>query len=94
MYAIIVYDTESKNCSKLHKTLKRFLNWNQNSVFEGELTEAQLFDIKKLLQEKRAGGSSIILYELKDGKNLKKTILGEQKGNTTNILQQKCTICG
>jgi CRISPR-associated protein Cas2 len=86
MYAIIVYDTESKNCSKLHKTLKRFLNWNQNSVFEGELTEAQLFDIKKLLQEKRAGGSSIILYELKDGKNLKKTIHGEQKGNTTNIL--------
>jgi CRISPR-associated protein Cas2 len=86
MYAIIVHDTESKNCSKLHKTLKRFLNWNQNSVFEGELTEAQLFDIKKLLQEKRAGGSSIILYELKDGKNLKKTIHGEQKGNTTNIL--------
>jgi hypothetical protein len=31
------------------------------------------------LQEKRAAGSSIILYELKDGKNLKKTVLGEQK---------------
>ena len=86
MYAIIVYDTESKNCAKLYKTLKRFLNWNQNSVFEGELTEAQLFDIKKLLQEKRAVGSSIIVYELKDGKNLKKSILGEQKGNTCNIL--------
>ena len=86
MYAIIVYDTESKNCSKLHKTLKRFLNWNQNSVFEGELTEAQLFDIKKLLQKKRAASSSIILYELKDGKNLKKTFLGQQKGNTSNIL--------
>ena len=78
--------TESKNRSKLHKTLKRFLNWNQNSVFEGELIEAQLFDIKKLLQKKRAASSSIILYELKDGKNLKKTVLGQQKGNTSNIL--------
>jgi CRISPR-associated protein Cas2 len=86
MYTIIVYDTLSKNCSKLHKTLKRFLNWNQNSVFEGELTEAQLFDIKKLLHEKRAADSSIIVYELKDAKNLKKTILGEPKGNTSNII--------
>jgi CRISPR-associated protein Cas2 len=86
MYAIVVYDTESKNCSELHKTLKRFLNWNQNSVFEGELTEAQLFDIKKLLQKKRAADSSIIIYELKDGKNLRKTVLGQQKGNTSNIL--------
>jgi CRISPR-associated protein Cas2 len=85
MYAIVVYDTQSKNCSKLYKTLKRFLNWNQNSAFEGELTEAQLFDIKKLLQKKRAAGFSIILYELKDGKNLKKTILGKQKGNSSNI---------
>jgi CRISPR/Cas system-associated endonuclease Cas1 len=51
-----------------------------------EMTEAQLFDTKKLLQKERATGSSIILYELKDVKNLKKTILGEQKGNTSNIL--------
>ena len=83
---LVIGNSQSKNCSKLHKTLKRFLNWNQNSVFEGELTEAQLFDIKKLLQKKRAASSSVILYELKDGKNLKKTVLGQQKGNTSNIL--------
>jgi CRISPR-associated protein Cas2 len=86
VYAIIVYDTPSKNCSRLYKTLKRFLNWNQNSVFEGEVTEAQLFDIKKLLQEKRAEGSSIIVYELKEPKNLKRTIIGDPKGNRSNVI--------
>jgi len=86
VYAIIVYDTPSKNCSLLHKTLKRFLNWNQNSVFEGEVTEGQLFDIKKLLQERRAEGSSIIVYELKEPKNVKRTIIGDVKGNRSNVI--------
>jgi CRISPR-associated protein Cas2 len=72
MYAIIVYDTESKNCSKLHKTLKRFLNWNQNSVFEGELTEAQLFDIKKLLQEKEPAALRSFSMNLRTEKTLRK----------------------
>jgi CRISPR-associated protein Cas2 len=86
VYVIIVYDTPSKNCSCLCKILKRFLNWHQNSVFEGEVTEAQLFDIKKLLQERRAKGSWIIVYELKEPKNVKRTVIGDAKGNRSNVI--------
>jgi len=55
-------------------------------VFEGEITEAQLFDIKKLLQEGRAKDSSIIVYEFKEPKNVKRTIIGDAKGNRSNVI--------
>ena len=71
---------------KASQNLKTVLKLEPKFGLEGELTEAQLFDIKKLLQEKRAADSSIIVYELKDAKNLKKTVLGEPKGNTSNII--------
>lgn len=37
MYVIIVYDIEEDRVDRVNKILKRFLNWRQNSVFEGEL---------------------------------------------------------
>jgi CRISPR-associated endonuclease Cas2 len=40
MYVLIVYDVEVKKVTKVHKFLKLHLHWVQNSVFEGELTEA------------------------------------------------------
>jgi CRISPR-associated protein Cas2 len=86
MYVIVVYDTASKNCPKIHKILKRFLHWNQNSVFEGEITEGQFFDIRKLLEKEIAEESSVILYQLKEPKNVRKIILGREKGNTSNIV--------
>lgn len=50
MYVIIVYDTEHDNCVKLHKQLKKYLFWNQNSVFEGTVTVAQYAKIKHILE--------------------------------------------
>lgn len=51
MYVIIVYDTEHDNCVKLHKQLKKYLFWNQNSVFEGTVTVAQyaILEIESLI---------------------------------------------
>jgi len=86
MYLIIVYDTEKNNCVKLHKLLKRFLNWNQNSVFEGNVTEAQYVEIRTLLEEKRAAESFITFYAIDSAKLLKKEELGQSRGNTSNIL--------
>ncbi len=42
MYVLIVYDVAVERVTKAHKCLKRFLHWRQNSVFEGELTEAKI----------------------------------------------------
>jgi len=86
MYVIIVYDTEHDNCVKLHKLLKKYLFWNQNSVFEGNVTVAQLKKIKYLLNAVRAEDSHIIFYSVENEKWLCREELGEAKGNTSNIL--------
>lgn len=86
MYLIVVYDTEKTNCVKLHKFLKKYLFWNQNSVFEGRVTVAQYKNIKQLLDEHRAENSHITLYSMDSEKLLRKEELGEGRGNTSNIL--------
>lgn len=86
MYVIIVYDTEAKNCAALHNYLKKYLNWNQNSVFEGSITQAQYVKVKDILEEKRANKSHIVLYSMENEKLLTREELGEGDGNTSNIL--------
>lgn len=39
MYTIVVYDVGEKRVAKVCKYLRTVLQWMQNSVFEGELTE-------------------------------------------------------
>ena len=79
MYLIIVYDTEHDNCVKLHKLLKRCLFWNQNSVFEGNVTDSQFVKIKNLLNEIRAEDSHITLYSVASEKLLRREQLGEMR---------------
>lgn len=42
MYVILVYDIGEKRVSKMLKHCRKYLNWIQNSVFEGEITEVKL----------------------------------------------------
>ena len=48
MFVIVTYDVGEKRVNKIRKKLKMYLIWTQNSVFEGEITEAKL---KKCLAE-------------------------------------------
>ena len=55
MYVILVYDIKSddggaKALSKTFKICKKYLTHIQNSVFEGELSEAQLLKLKMELK--------------------------------------------
>ena len=86
MFLIIVYDTEKQNCAKLHKLLKKYLFWNQNSVFEGNVTEAQFREIKFLLQEKCVPESHISIYAVEHERFVQKEEIGIPRGNTSNIL--------
>ena len=65
MYIILVYDIEVPRVVKVCKYLRQHLNWIQNSVFEGELTKAQLARVKSGLSaiidtEK----DSVIIFQL------------------------------
>ena len=60
MYVLIVYDISVERVTKVRKCLKRYLNWRQNSVFEGELTEAQIETVKSYLQKNQFAKSLTI----------------------------------
>ena len=87
MYVLIVYDVGVERVTKAHKFLKRHLHWVQNSVFEGEATEAQIETIKaglrRLLDDKT---DSVILYTARDQRWLKREQIGRERGATDNLL--------
>lgn len=67
MYYIVVYDVEEKRVNKICKLLRRYLHWVQNSVFEGELTEGKLSELKsKISQVIDPKVDSVIIYTLWD----------------------------
>ena len=87
MYVLIVYDVEVKRVTKAHKFLKRHLHWVQNSVFEGEVTDAQLATIKAGLKGFLDSElDSVLIYTARDQRWMSKEILGKERGETGNIL--------
>lgn len=87
MYVILVYDIGQKRVGKMLKLCRRYLNWIQNSVFEGEMTEVQL---KELLHEARRimneDEDSLILFKNRDKKWLDKEIVGVERQSTEDFL--------
>lgn len=49
MYVVIVYDVGVDRVNKVRTFLRQYMNWVQNSVFEGELTKAELLKVKSTL---------------------------------------------
>ena len=87
MYVILVYDVGKKRVGKMLKLCRRYLNWIQNSVLEGEITDVKL---KELLSE--AGKimdkekDSIILFKSRQEKWLEKTVVGREKNELDNLI--------
>ena len=87
MYVIVVYDIEVKRVGKVCKYLRQHLNWVQNSVFEGELTKAQLVRVKSgliaIIDEDK---DSVLIYKMRDLKWVDKETVGIDKNPATNLL--------
>jgi len=82
MYVIAVYDMDVKRVGKMLKLTRRYLNWIQNSVFEGELTEAGLLEYKaeaKALMNPKT--DSLIIFTSREEKWLKKEVIGKEKNS-------------
>lgn len=50
MFVILVYDVEAKRDGKVLKTVRKYLNAVQRSVFQGNLTESKLKRLKNELR--------------------------------------------
>lgn len=87
MYAIVVYDVGERRVAKVCKYLRTVLQWMQNSVFEGEVTEAQLERIKKRIEKLiEPAEDAILIYLLSDEKWLRREPMGVEKNFRTNLL--------
>jgi len=88
MYVILVYDVGQKRVGKMLKLCRKYLNWIQNSVFEGEITKVKLRELisyaKSIMDEEK--GDSLIIFKSREEKWLEKEVIGEEKNPVNNIL--------
>jgi CRISPR-associated protein Cas2 len=87
MKAIVVYDINEKRVAKVLKTCRKYLFWVQNSVFEGEITQAKLLQLKSelesIIDEEE---DSIIIYTFASSWYTQREILGVDKGGENFII--------
>jgi len=87
MYAILVYDMNEKRVGRALKICRKYLNWVQNSVFEGEITYAKLeklkVELRKLMNKEE---DSIIIYTMRTDRYTDREIMGLKKGGEESII--------
>lgn len=80
MFVILTYDVSEKRVNKARKAIKKYLIWTQNSVFEGNITQAKLdkclSDLNKCLDKHE---DSLYIYKVDNNKNIKKDVFGVNK---------------
>lgn len=87
MYIILVYDINTKRVGKMLKLCRQYLNWIQNSVFEGEITEVKLKElILKAKQIMELNEDSVIIFKTRQEKWLDKEIVGIERSGLEQLL--------
>lgn len=86
MYVILVYDVDQKRVAKMLKLCRRYLNWIQNSVFEGEITEVKLKILKSEAAAIMEESDSLIIFKSRDERWLEKEIIGREKNPLNTII--------
>ena len=87
MYIILVYDVGEKRVAKMLKLCRQYLNWIQNSVFEGEISEVKLKELiikAKGIMEIEI--DSLIIFKSRQDKWLEKQIVGVERSSLNQVL--------
>jgi CRISPR-associated protein Cas2 len=92
MYVILVYDIATSNGGekrvvKLLKHCRKYLNWIQNSVFEGEITDVKFKEMimgaKRIMDEDT---DSLITFKSRNQTWLDKEVVGKERMEIDNFL--------
>jgi CRISPR-associated protein Cas2 len=87
MYVLLVYDIGQARVGKMLKLCRRYLNWIQNSVFEGEITEVGLKELlahaDKFLRKEE---DSVLIFKAKAQKWLEKQVVGRERNPLDTFL--------
>lgn len=80
MFVILVYDAGVKRDPKILKICRKYLNWVQNSVFEGETTEGKLKKLRRELADViNSKEDYIVMYVLDTRRYTSRISLGKPK---------------
>lgn len=86
MFVILVYDANEKRVQKFHRICKKYLTWVQNSVFEGNITEAKLRilidELKEIMNEQE---DSILIYKFRVKKYYERESIGILKPSSEDL---------
>ena len=87
MYVILVYDIGEKRVGKMLKLCRQYLNWVQNSVFEGDISEVKLTELKaKAKRMMDLENDSLIVFSTEATKWMSKEIVGKECADTDVFL--------
>lgn len=62
MFVVIVYDVRADRTQKICNHLRRWLDWRQNSVFDGHLTQSEYERVLSWLRTFVKNGEQILVY--------------------------------
>ncbi len=87
MYIIVVYDTLAERNPKILRTCRQYLHHVQRSVFEGEISAAQLKRFQTAIQEViDRGYDSVLVYAFPSGARPERGQWGNGEPAPTAIL--------
>ena len=87
MHVIIVYDVGVDRVGKVCNYLRTYLTRIQNSVFEGDITEARFARLKAGLEKIiESDHDSVLMWVLRDARFADRQIMGVERFPISNIL--------
>ena len=87
MYIILVYDVGVERVDRVRVYLKRYLNWIQNSAFEGELTEGELAQVRVGLRGLIVESEdSVLIFKTSNKRWVDKEVVGVEKSEVSPFI--------
>jgi len=87
MYLIMVYDIAEERVYKVLKIARKYLTWVQNSVLEGEISDAGFERLKMELREIiEEDEDSVIFYTMRTTRYTSRENMGIVKGGEQQII--------
>lgn len=86
MFVILVYDFGEKRVGRTLKIARKYLHWVQNSVLEGEISNANFTKLKMELKKHMVEDEdSVIFYTFRTQKYTSREEMGLKKGGDENV---------
>ncbi|WP_128478982.1 CRISPR-associated endonuclease Cas2 [Halorussus pelagicus] len=82
MFVVIVYDVQAERTQKICNYLRRWLDWRQNSVFDGRLTQSEYERVLTWLRAFVKNGERVLVYTTTREDSLEIEEIGETRDET------------